>query len=110
MAKPAAVRCKLRMYIYLPGEHKHSAPTAPYSLALVVRRMHANKGWSVNSRWIYTVWTALAWLAPLAFTALIYGVGMRRIAQVRGPTSGMLKPPEASSLSLSEQDFSSRDV
>ena len=28
---------------------------------------------------------SLAWLLPVAFIALIYGVGMRRIAQVRGP-------------------------
>ena len=31
------------------------------------------------------IWGALAWLLPFAFIALIYGVGMRRIAQGRGP-------------------------
>jgi len=31
------------------------------------------------------IWTALVWLVPFAFIALIYGVGMRRIAQVKGP-------------------------
>ncbi len=31
------------------------------------------------------IWSALAWLLPFAFIALIYGVGMRRIAQVKGP-------------------------
>ncbi len=30
-------------------------------------------------------WNALIWLVPFAFIALIYGVGMRRIAQVKGP-------------------------
>jgi len=31
------------------------------------------------------IWNALAWLFPFLFIALIYGVGMRRIAQARGP-------------------------
>jgi cell division protease FtsH len=31
------------------------------------------------------IWNALVWLIPLALIALIYGVGMRRIAQVKGP-------------------------
>ena len=31
------------------------------------------------------IWNALVWLVPFAFIALIYGVGMRRIAQVKGP-------------------------
>ncbi len=31
------------------------------------------------------IWNALVWLIPFAFIALIYGVGMRRIAQVKGP-------------------------
>ncbi len=31
------------------------------------------------------IWSALGWLLPFAFIALIYGVGMRRIAQARGP-------------------------
>ncbi len=31
------------------------------------------------------IWGALAWLLPFAFIALIYGVGMRRMAQGRGP-------------------------
>lgn len=35
-----------------------------------------------NTSWI---WSALAWLFPLAFIALIYGAGMRRITQMKGP-------------------------
>ncbi len=31
------------------------------------------------------IWNALVWLVPFAFIALIYGVGMRRIAQIKGP-------------------------
>ena len=31
------------------------------------------------------IWGALAWLLPLAFIASIYGVGMRRMAQMKGP-------------------------
>jgi cell division protease FtsH len=31
------------------------------------------------------IWNALVWLVPFAFIALIYGVGMRRIAQMKGP-------------------------
>ena len=31
------------------------------------------------------IWNALVWLVPFAFIALIYGIGMRRIAQVKGP-------------------------
>jgi cell division protease FtsH len=35
-----------------------------------------------NPSWIGN---ALVWLVPFAFIALIYGVGMRRIAQIKGP-------------------------
>jgi cell division protease FtsH len=35
-----------------------------------------------NPSWI---WGALAWVVPFAFIALIYGIGMRRMAQLRGP-------------------------
>jgi len=31
------------------------------------------------------IWSALAWLLPFAFIAFIYGVGMRRITQMKGP-------------------------
>jgi len=31
------------------------------------------------------IWNALAWLLPFLFIAFIYGFGMRRIAQARGP-------------------------
>jgi len=59
-------------------------PGVDESLLLKELEAHPVKfgGHIERSSWI---WSALAWLFPFLFIALIYGIGMRRISQARGP-------------------------
>jgi len=59
-------------------------PGVDESLLLKELEAHPVKfaGHIERSSWI---WSALAWLLPFLFIAFIYGLGMRRIAQARGP-------------------------
>jgi cell division protease FtsH len=78
------------------GDPTHSTPAAERTIkatrlpgvdeSLLLKELEAQPvkfgGHIESPSWI---WSTLGWLLPFAFIALIYGVGMRRMAQARGP-------------------------